>query len=205
MATCRRRLGATLALGGAVAMVASGCGGGARSPSRVVSRFAAVAPARAPFAWLRPRPTPSDWLVARLSSGASIAYPRGWRAIAGDRGTVSAALLDGAGRYLGYLNLTPRQGEERAASWASFRVRHNSAEGERGVALGAEASGLRFRAATGTCVQDAYTTASGTRYEEIACLVAGSRVSTVVVGAAPEPMWPRERATIERAISAMSS
>jgi hypothetical protein len=99
-----------------------------------------------------------------LSSGASIAYPRSWRAIGGDRGTASAALLDPAGRYLGYLNLTPRQGRERAASWASFRVRHNRGEGERAVAMDAEAGGLRFRRATGTCVQDAYTTASGTRY-----------------------------------------
>jgi hypothetical protein len=203
MATCRRRLGATVALGGAVAMAASGCGAGAGSPPRTARSSAAVA--SVPFAWLRPSPAPAGWVVARISSGASVAYPRGWGAIAGDRGTATAALLDRDGRYLGYLNLTPRQGRETAASWASFRVSHNRAEGERAVRLDDQARDLRFRAATGTCVQDAYTTASDTRYEEIACLVAGSHAATVVVGAAPQASWARERATIETAIATTTS
>ena len=74
-----------------------------------------------------------------------MAYPPGWRARAGDRGTASAALLDGDGHYLGYLNLTPRQGAETAANWPSFRLRHNAGEGDRDVTFDAAAGGLHFR------------------------------------------------------------
>lgn len=132
-----------------------------------------------------------------------MAYPPGWRTVAGDRDTASAALLDSHGHYLGYLNLTPRQGPETPASWPAFRLRHNVAEGEREVRLDAAAGGLRFRTGRGTCVRDAYTTSANTRYVEIACLVGGGHVSSVVVGAAPSEHWTQERSVIEQAISAL--
>ena len=179
------------------------------------SRFAAGAAARpsppspnaavAAFAWLRPAPAPAGWARATLAAGVGFAYPPGWKAIAGDRGTATAARLDSAGHYLGYLNLTPRQGGEQVAGWAAFRARHNRAEGERAVRVEDTAAGLRFRTGRGTCVRDAYTTVSGVRYEELACLVSGSRASWVIVGAALQQSWPRERASIETAISAMTS
>lgn len=211
MATCRTRLAGALAPALAVGtMVVSGCGGGTGSPP---SRAALTArqpsssqdPASGPFAWLRPRAAPAGWTVTAITDRASLAYPPGWRAVGGDRGTVSAALLDPGGRYLGYLNLTPRQGAETAAGWASFRVRHNRAEGERNAQLDAQARGLRFRTGRGACVQDAYTTAANVRYEEIACLIDGPRASSVVVGAAPSGSWSRERGTIERAISSTTT
>jgi hypothetical protein len=130
-------------------------------------------------------------------------YPPGWRALAGDRGTATAALLDTHGHYLGYLNLTPRQGKEAQASWAAFRPRHNAAEGEKDVTVMDAAAGLRFRSGQGSCVRDAYTSSTNTRYVEIACLVDGRRASSVIVGAAPSRRWTEEHSVIEQAISAL--
>jgi hypothetical protein len=180
-----------------IAIAGGGCGRSAGAP-----RTAAAAPA---FAWLRPTGAPQGWLSARLSDGATLAYPHGWRIVHGDRGTVTAALLDGHGDYRGYLNLTPRQGDERQSNWRAFRPRHNAAEGERDVTLQAGATGLRFRTGQGACVQDAYTTAEGTRYVELACLVGAGRGESVVVGAAPSSEWALEGHVIERAISALGT
>ncbi len=131
-------------------------------------------------------------------------YPPGWTLVAGDRGTASVALLDGRGNYLGYLNLTPRQGGETLANWPAFRVRHNAAEGDKDVELDAAARQLRFRAGHGTCVRDAYTTVSKARYVEIACLIDGSHSRQwVIVGAASREHWTLERSVLERAISAL--
>jgi hypothetical protein len=134
-----------------------------------------------------------------------MAYPPDWHILAGDRGTVSAALLDSHRRYLGYLNLTPRQGAETLASWSAFRLRHNVAEGDRKVKFEAAAGGLRFRTGRGACVRDAYTTAVNARYVEIACLVDGSHATSVVVGAAPRDQWNERQSVIEQGISAMTT
>lgn len=107
------------------------------------------------------------------------------------------------GQYLGYLNLTPRQGQEAQASWTSFRPRHNVAEGEKDVTVMDSATGLRFRSGHGSCVRDTYTTSTNARYVEIACLVDGRRASSVIVGAALSRRWAEERSVIERAISAL--
>jgi hypothetical protein len=205
MATNRALLGGLLALSTA----ASGCGAstGAAPSGAVQGTTRRVSPspsaAIAAFAWLRPAPAPADWLSARLPTGATMAYPPGWHIVAGDRGTVSAALLDSHGHYLGYLNLTPRQGAETPASWPTFRLRHNAGEGDREVRLAAAAGDLRFRTGRGTCVRDAYTTSANTRYVEIACLVGGVHVSSVLVGAAPSEHWTQEHSVIEQAISAL--
>jgi hypothetical protein len=180
-----------------IAIAIGGCGTSGSAP-----RTAIAAP---PFAWLHPAPAPRGWLKVRLSSGAVLAYPRGWRKVAGDRGTATAALLDGHGGYLGYLNLTPRQGAETQANWGAFRPRHNAAEGERDVTVQASTTGLHFRLGRGACVHDAYTTASGTRYVEIACLLSRGQTASVIVGAAPSRDWSAQAAVIERAISALQT
>ncbi len=159
----------------------------------------------ASFAWLRPAPPPAAWRRARIETGAVLAYPPGWRTIGGDLGTATAGLRDARGRYLGYLNLTPRQGGETLADWASFRVAHQHEEGERDVQRLRAARDLPFGAGRASCVQDAYTTVIGARYVELACLVRGSRASTVVVGAALQSAWSAQRATLERAIAALST
>jgi len=156
------------------------------------------------FRWLQPRPAPSGWKVARLPSGAAtFAHPSTWRPIRTDPGTASVALL-GEGRSIrGYLNATPRQGAETLANWPSFRIEHlRDDDGSKDVRLIASAHGLRFRSGRGSCVIDSYRT-TRTRYREIACLVAGARTSSVIVGAAPSRTWTQRAATIKRAISSL--
>jgi hypothetical protein len=155
------------------------------------------------FRWLQPQHTPHGWKLARLPSGnATFAYPRTWRPIRTDPGTATVALL-GHGRSIrGYLNLTPRQGTETLANWPSFRIEHLGDEGSTDVRLIASAHGLAFRSGRGTCVIDSYRT-SRARYREIACLVAGTRTSSVVVGAAPSKTWAQQAGTIERAIASL--
>jgi hypothetical protein len=203
MATSRALLVGLLALGAA----GGGCGTSASRPPSVRRSTgltsSSVNAASAGYTWLAPAPAPATWRHSRLDSGATMAYPPGWRVLAGDPDTTTAALLDTHGYYLGYLNLTPRQGHEAQASWASFRSHHNVAEGEKNVTVIDAAAGLRFRSGQGSCVRDAYTTSTNNRYVEIACLVDGRRASSVIVGAAPGKRWAQERSIIERAISAL--
>jgi hypothetical protein len=156
------------------------------------------------FRWLRPQAPPRGWKLAQLPSGAaSVAYPRTWRTIRTDPGTASVALIGHGHRIRGYLNLTPRQGTETLANWPSFRIQHvGEEEHSKDVRLIASAHGIGFRSGTGSCVIDSYPT-SRTRYREIACLVAGTRTSSVVVGAAPAKSWAQQAKTIERAIASL--
>jgi hypothetical protein len=173
-------------------------GGGAASGSTSVD-------GRAPaFRWLRPRPAPHGWKLARLPSGAAtFAYPSSWRPIRTDPGTASVALIGDGRSIRGYLNATPRQGTETRANWPSFRIRHlREDDSSKDVRLIASAHRLRFRSGRGSCVIDSYRT-SRTRYREIACLVAGARTSSVIVGAAPSKTWAQRAATIERAIASL--
>ena len=156
------------------------------------------------FRWLHPRPAPTGWKLARLPSGAAtFGYPRTWRPIRTDPGTASVALIGDGRSIRGYLNATPRQGTETRANWPSFRIRHlREDDSSKDVRLIASARGLRFRSGRGSCVIDSYRT-SRTRYREIACLVAGARTSSVVVGAAPSRTWTQQAETIERAIASL--
>jgi hypothetical protein len=140
--------------------------------------------------------------MSRLPGGvARLAYPRGWQSIRSDPGTVSAAVRAPTGAIRGYLNATPRQGAERLSNWGSFRVDHNRDEGDVDVKPVASATNLHFRNGHGSCVIDAYRSSSGRSYREIACIVAGARATTVVVGAAPPAQWFRQGPALERAIS----
>ena len=157
------------------------------------------------FAWLHPQSPPSDWKVSQISSGAELAYPRSWHLQHGDKGTATAALVAADGTFLGYLNLTPRQGAETLANWASFRIAHNVDEGDRSVRRLAAAAGLHFRNGHGSCVKDSYTTEVGARFIEIACLVSGPHGESVVVAAAPPDQWTRGSTVLERAIEALTT
>ena len=212
MGTSRR-----LALAGvAVALAVAGCGGGGSSSmsstrtasTRGASQGAAsqgAASQGAAFAWLRPAPAPAGWLVAQVRSGATLFYPPQWRPAHGDPGTATAILLDSRKRFAGYLNVTPRQGNEQLATWASFRPDHNRNEGDRNVTLLASATRLRFRGGSGSCVKDAYTTAVHTHYIELACLVTGARASSVIVGATPPEQWSKVAPVLEQAISSFQT
>jgi hypothetical protein len=130
-----------------------------------------------------------------------MAYPPSWRLIKTDRGTATAALRASGGRYVGYLNITPRQGEEKLATWRTFRINHNHHEGDRSVVRLAYAGGLPFLDGHGNCVKDSYVSGTGVHYVEIACLVVGAKATTVIVGAGPPSAWARVSGSIERAIS----
>lgn len=131
------------------------------------------------------------WSHAVLASGAAaLAYPAGWAAVSGDRGTVGFALRGRGGRYLGYLNLTPRQGEERLAGWAAFRTSHNAEDGDADVRELSANEHVAFDGARGSCVVDQYTTRVGSnRYRELACIVASRHNTVVFVGAALVSDW----------------
>jgi hypothetical protein len=157
------------------------------------------------FRWLQPSPPPRKWKLARLPSGvATLAYPPAWRPIRTDPGTVSVALLGPGDLIVGYLNATPQQWPETLRNWPTFRVSHVGEEGSRQIRVIAARHGLAFRSAHGSCVEDSYLTTRA-RYREIACLVAGTRGTTVVVGAALAADWPKQAATIERAISSFQT
>ena len=187
-----------------IAATAAGCGG-SRGASHVASAPAAPAgeAQTGRLSALRPAAAPASWRGARIPSGAVLFYPPGWRLTRGDRGTATAVSLDAGGHIVGYLNLTPRQSRETLAHWTSFRVRHNIEEGERDVRREAVGSNLRFRTGRGSCVRDSYTTVTGARYIELACLVSGSATSSVIVGAAPPEKWSRISPSLERAIAAL--
>lgn len=174
-----------------LALAAAGCGGKARSGPK---------PA---FAWLSARSAPAGWLTARIPSGAAMSYPRDWKPISGDPGTATV-VLRGPGGFQGYLNLTPRQGEETLANWSRFRTEHNREEGDRHVATLAAAGARPFGNGRASCVKDLYVTSAGARYIEIACLVSGQRGMVVVVGASPPGAWSRVSPELERAISSVS-
>jgi hypothetical protein len=135
------------------------------------------------------------------AAGATLSYPPGWRPLKTDPGTATAGLLRGGDEIVGYLNATPRQGQETLENWGSFRPDHNRDEGDRSVHLIASSTGLPFRGGHGSCVIDDYATSRAT-YREIACFASGARSSAVVVAAAPTSSWHQEAATLRRAVSA---
>jgi hypothetical protein len=199
----------------ALALAAAGCGRDGKSSasrSAASSRAASSQPGLSPagsatgaFVWLRPRAARAGWPLVSIADGAAMAYPPGWQRVNGDPGTATAVLRDGHRDFVGYLNLTPHQGDETLRNWRYFRVAHNAQEGDRDVKALAAAQGLRFRSGHGACVRDSYTTSTGARFIELACLVAGPRATSVIVGAAPPGAWTRISPSIELAISAFTT
>ena len=156
------------------------------------------------FSRLRPEPAPLGWKVAKTPSGATFAYPPGWRQIETDPGTASAAPAGPNGSLVGYLNATPQSGGESLANWSRFRVAHVAGEGAHDVRLAAAATGLRFRTGHGSCVIDSYST-DRMRFREIACIVAGARGTTVVVAAAPVGGWADQAPVLWRAVASFAT
>ncbi|HET9121420.1 MAG TPA: hypothetical protein VFN72_12900 [Solirubrobacterales bacterium] len=195
-----RALAAALAVAGAAALAACGGSSGEREAS------GPAAPANpAAFAWVHPTPIPASWRTSHLPSGeATLAYPRTWRLIKTDPGTLTAAMRRN-GTITGYLNITPQGGDETLANWASFRPAHNREEGNRNLVSVASARGLRFTNAHGSCVKDSYSTSTDRRYTEIACIVRGATATTVIVGATTPGRWNRVSPTLERAISSFQA
>lgn len=200
-----RAIVAALAVASAAAFAACGSSSTSEDVSSSTDAPAQMHPQA--FAWLRPAPPPGSWHVSTLPNGkAQLAFPAGWHSIVTDPGTRSAAIRSPrSGHLAGYLNATPRQGEETLGGWSSFRLAHNQDEGDTNVKLVAAADNLMFRGGHGSCVIDDYRSSSGHRYREIACIVAGANATTVVVGAAPPQDWHSQSPALERAISAFKT
>lgn len=181
-----------VAVGALLALAFTGCGASTPKPPPVAGRGG-------PFRWLAQGRAPANWPPTGVVAGGSLPQPPGWQPIRGDRGSTSFVQRR-AGTIVGYLNATPRSGDETIANWARFRVAHNAQEGDRDIAALAEATGVGVGSARVSCVTDEYLT-SLSRYREIACLIAARRASTVVLGAAPPRDWSRQRPIIERAIA----
>ena len=191
-----------------LALTACGAGMNRESSERDMDEATAHAPVQpAPndpraFAWLHPAAAPHGWHSSELPSGdATMVYPPSWSPIQSDPGTVTSALRDSDGDIVGYLNATPQQSSETLANWAAFRPDHNADEGDVDLRPIAAATDLAFRSGRGSCLIEDYRTSSDHPYREIACIVHGSRATTVIVGAAPPDQWDRQRPAIERAIS----
>ncbi len=65
--------------------------------------------------------------------------------------------------------------------------------------------GLHFRSGSGSCLIDDYTAGSGVRYRELACIVDGSRATTVIVGSTTLGTWPRLAPEVREAVSGFTT
>jgi hypothetical protein len=166
-----------------------------RSESAVPARTSLVPP---------PAAAPSGWQHLALPDGTAVLfYPPTMHRVGGDTDAVSAARLDPDGKFLLYLNATPRQGEETLRNWASYRLRVLRSDDASQASLVASSQGQPFRGGTGSCVIDRYVTRVGAhRYTELACLVQGRTAASVIVAAAPTPLWASARAVLAQAVSA---
>jgi hypothetical protein len=195
-------------VGLAIALGCVGCGATSNGPAAGAPRPTASTRSGSGaggFGWFEAKPPPQGWHLARIRAGAVLPYPPDWSPLSGDPGTATAALRTSHGAYLGYLNITPRQGGETLSDWRSFRVDHNREEGDKRVKELAFAGALRFRNGHGNCVKDSYVGGTGNPYVEIACLVAGSKASVVAVGAAPPSAWTHQSGVIERALEGVAT
>ena len=157
-----------------------------------------------PFAWLTSTAPPTTWTRLTLPAGlGSLAVPPRFHSVPGDKGTASLAFLGADDTYLGYLNVTPRQGDERLAGWAAFRLAHLRGDGTISATQDGAVQSVRTGQSLRSCVTDDYVTEVGHhRFHEVACLVTTASAVSVVVAATPlgDPahLW----AQLERAVAA---
>jgi hypothetical protein len=139
-----------------------------------------------PFSWLALTTPPATWTRLAVPSDLGIvSWPPGFRRVDGDPGTLTGVLLNSAGTYLGYINVTPHQGHETLQDWAAFRLTHLRSDDAVSAHEDAMVQSVRTAAAVRSCVIDDYVTYGGHRFHEVACDVTNGSVSSVVVAATP--------------------
>ena len=158
------------------------------------------------FAWLRQTSLPHGWTqLDGASSVAPLPLPPGFHAVAGDRGTLTAVLLGRGGAYLGYLNATPRQGDERLQGWPKFRLEHLRDDDARLAREDRAAQLVRTGTALRSCVVDDYVTRVASHdFHEVACLVVQHSASSVIVASTPSGDPGHVWAVLRRAVAAYS-
>ena len=156
-----------------------------------------------PFAWLASTAAPTTWTRLTLPSGlGSLSVPPGFRAVRGDPGTATLALLGPDSTYLGYLNVTPRQGDERLAGWAAFRLAHLRGDGSISAIQDGAVQSVGSGPSLRSCVSDDYVTEIGHhRFHEVACLVMTTSAGSVVVAATPSGDPAHLWTQLERAVA----
>jgi hypothetical protein len=149
------------------------------------------------------RSAPAGWHRARLpGGGAVLAYPPSMHLVKGDTGTLTAARFSASGKYLLYINVTAKQGDESLAGWVNFRLDHQREEETPAVHELSDQAGVHFLGGTGSCVTDAYVTKVGANhFTELACFVQGRTSANVIVAAAPTANWGSAAGVLRRAIA----
>ena len=156
------------------------------------------------FAWLKSTTPPATWPRLAVASGlGTLSSPPGFRTVPGDPGTLSVALRNSAGTYLGYLNVTPRQGPETLQDWAALRLNHLRGDAAISVHKDDMVQSVRTAAARRSCVIDDYVTTVGHHhFHEVACYVLRGSVGSVVVAATPSGDPAHVWSQLERAVAA---
>src|ERR1700722_18555050 len=155
------------------------------------------------FGWLASTTPPAAWARLTVASGlAALSSPPGFRTVDGDPGTLSVALRNSAGTYLGYLNVTPHQGHETLQDWVAFRLSHLLGDDAVSVHEDAMVQSVRTAGALRSCVTDDYVTTIGHHeFHEVACYVTSGSVVSVVVAATPSGDPAHVWKQLERAVA----
>jgi hypothetical protein len=156
------------------------------------------------FGWLASTTPPATWARLTIPSGlGTLSSPPGFRTVNGDPDTLSEALRNSSGTYLGYLNVTPRQGSETLQDWAALRLSHLRSDDAVSVHEDAKVQSVRTAAAVRSCVIDDYTTTVGHhQFHEVACYVMRGSAGSVVVGATPSGDPAHVWTQLEHAVAA---
>ena len=158
------------------------------------------------FRWLASTAPPATWARLAVPSGlGTLSSPPGFRMVEGDPGTLSVALRGPAGTYLavGYLNITPHQGDETLRDWAAFRLSHVLDDAAVSVHEDAMVRALPTATGVRSCVTDDYVTNIGHHhFHEVACYVMDGSVSSVVVAATPSGDPAHVWAELQTAVAA---
>lgn len=157
-----------------------------------------------PFAWLASIAPPTTWTRITIPSGlGSLSVPPMFGVVRGDPETATFALPGSDGTYLGYLNVTPLQGDERLAGWAGFRLAHLRGDGSISVRQDGAVESVRTGKSLRSCVADDYVTEIGHHhFQEVACLVTTTSAGGVVVAATPAGDPAHLWAQLERTVAA---
>jgi hypothetical protein len=126
-----------------------------------------------------------------------------FRVVPGDPGSTTLALLGSDGIYLGYLNVTPLQGDERLTGWAGFRLAHLRGDDSISARPEGAIESVRTGQTLRSCVTADYVTEIGHHhFQEIACLVTTTSAGSVVAAATPSGDPAHLWAQLERAVAA---
>ena len=139
------------------------------------------------FKWLASTTPPRGSTTVSLPAGlGTLSVPPRFQPAKSDSGAYSAARLASDGSYLGFLNVTPQEGDESLQSWDTFRVDHLRDDDASSAHEDGKVSSVVSGSVVRSCVIDDYVTrVGGHHFREVACLVKTASQGAVVVAAVP--------------------